>query len=464
MSVQSLELLKIVGLLDKAGNPCDLSQFDDATLEGILDYYIQKSTEGLEKAILHDRITEGRVSALRSSLSCTNSVPALLPSTFIFERVFAEDPLFECCERPNELAAADMQQLGMPVRRQLNRARIVDGLAHVSQLAPLIRDRVVSLLPISHLHRPPKDIPIFYSEDQFESNVPEHIKEFVRQSVRVHELMPLPDGSLAILNDPPSSPTRGIAIEFDDDHLVSHHPIYLLHSAWLNKAESGEIVIRQVLDWSDKPSQEQFGIWIKQSINKTVLNRLADIASEISLANSLNATYQTDSSFESQLVGLSAEMCVADPSLEKAVNFLDANAPFLNLDSPDVVAALRRDNAKLFARWQQTLFAVIAELNEDDINFEAKARRLYVKEIEPQITDLRNACAKLPFSASTGAIAGLMTVGMALLKSSGLPFSAYLGILGGGPVLGAIAGMLPAVADIRQKQRGPAFIWSRVAK
>jgi hypothetical protein len=222
--------------------------------------------------------------------------------------------------------------------------------------------------------------------------------------------------------------------------------------------------IQQVLNWDDEPEEEIFATWVRQSVNKTVLTRLAMISTELQLAEALNATYVTESEFESGLIALSVAKDLPRNSRQIAVNFLNTNAPFLNIGSGEAVARLRRDYPGLFEKFQATLLDVASQLTGAEGDFEDRAKQLFVKEIEPQIQAVNAQLSKVVYQAAGSVLLAAGSVGLALLKLPDIPFSVLLTALAGATAIQGFGGTLPSIGEYVQKRRTPAFIWSRIAK
>lgn len=466
MSRKAYELLGQVGLLVREDHPADLACFDEVTLREKLDHYYKSRAEGAETEIVTERAERGTFAALRSSISCIADIEQLLPSALVYHRFYVDDPLFRAAQPSSENTRAYNRYLGLRTDVLIDRKQVAQSLAYLASVAPLVRAGLCSIIPVSLLHRAPNEIPIFASEDCFASAVPETIRGFVHNSAVIHEVMPLPDGAFAICNEPPKEPTRGIQIAFHGDTVARSGMFYLLFEARpTGKIKDGRVTIEQSLNWDNKPSQEQFDIWVTQSINKTAINRLAAVSSELHLADGLNATYVTESAFESKLLGL--ESVDAPRSLrENAVNFLTANAPFIGAASPEAVVRLRHDYPGLFEKFQASLLHVSSQLIGVEADYEEKAKALYVKEIEPQVRDINSQLSKVKWqSGSSAVLATAATLSFALTKAAAVPFSVPLAMaFGAVAFIQAAGGVLPAVGDYLQKRKGPAYIWSKLAK
>jgi len=463
VSKSALEALKITGLLDNDGKVPPVEKMDPAELQEQINYYRQTRIERSSSDATASLSKNRDLAALVSSVSAVNAVDALLPSCFVYNRVYANDPLISLAETSSEIAKVHSQFLGIDTASLPDPHRVANKLHYFSRLAPLIERGFLTILPLEELHAAPTDeLPVFYSEDWFRSDVPAHIHDFVHQSAAIHEVAPGPGGKgLLVLHDAPKDPTRGIAISFRGDEVVSGMSFYLLHTMQaMRKIDDDHFEFVKRLDWDRPPAKAEFDAWVYQSINKTIIARLSSMGRELSVADQLGATYLTESEFESKLCGLSNAGDLKPGQGIDAVNFLNANASCLNINDPLLLSRLKEKYHKLFDRWQLSLLSIADELTGESGNFNLKANQLFEKEVRPQLEELNTAVLKMAGGGAGAALLTAGTIGMALLSNAALPFAAVLG-------LGALAAggrSIPSVAEYAAKRKGPAFIWKKLLK
>jgi len=463
MSVLALETLQVAGLLDKNDKAVDVSEFEPKVLLEKLDYYRNTRISQAGKDAETNANASDDLAALVSSVSARNGPQMLLPSCFVYNRLYTNDALTKFARPTSDLSKTHSSWLGMNPDGPPNLTSVTDALRSIELLAPLIRIGALTVLPIEELHAPPTDsLPIFYSEDSFLSEVPEHVRDFVHANAIINEVAPGPEGKgLLIFDHPPKAPTRGIYVRFSDDIPVVNNPFYLLmETEIIEKIDESHLRMAQKLDWDTHPDQELYNAWVNQSVNRTIINRINDVSLEIAHATHLKAVYVTESHFEAELCGMSFDSPRPHSDRITAVNFLNANAPYLRIDDPSVLAKLRVDNPRLFERWQQSLLGIVHELNGADESFEDRAKQLLEKEVRPQIDEINQALIKLRGGIAGSTLLALGTIGFALLSSATLPLAAVLGL----GVLGASGKAMPSVAEYLSKRRGPAFVWSKLAK
>jgi hypothetical protein len=461
MSISALEALQVIELLDKHDRPVDISAIDPTTLQKKLEYYRSDRLRRGQSDAATASVAGANFAALVSSVSSRNSLVALLPSGCVYSRLYVDDPLCKIARPSSESAGALNECLGMNSKNLPERESVERGMQYFASIAPLIRCGVITVLPLNELHEPPEQTPIYYSEDAFRSQIPSHLHDFIHRSARIGEVIPAPEkGGLLITQTPPRSPTRGISIRFANDGPSRRSPIYMLMETQIAEKDEleGGITMIQKLDWDNPPTEQSFNIWTYQSINRAIIARLESVARELSLAEQLQATYQTESQFEAELCGMSCEEQSAAESGTAAVNFLNANAPYLRIESAEQLARLRMDNPKLFERWQQSLLGVAIELNGCSRDFEIKAKKLFESEIRPQVDELTRALLEIKARCVGASLVTASVLGLALLSNSALPFGAALGY----GALSVAGQTLPSIAEYLAKKRGPVFIWNKL--
>lgn len=463
MSKSAIEALKDTGLLDKNGKAASLESIEPLELQKRIDYYRDKRTRITEKDATGSIPKKRDLSALVSSVSASNEVCQLLPSCFVYNRLYTNDPLVNLARNPSGIAKAHREYLGFEPDVIADPARVANKLLYFEKLAPLIELGCITVLPLEELHAPPTEgMPVFYSEDWFRSDVPAHIHDFVHQNAIVREMQPGLDGKgLIVLDNPPKTPARGVCIDFRNDYSVTGPSFYLLYETEiLEKVDEEHYKFSQRLDWDSPPEKPLFDAWVYQSINRTIIARIDSVARELSVAHKLRSNYLTESKFEATVCGMkSGSEPVKGSQAMNAVNFLNANASFLRLDDPLILARLRTDHANRFERWQLSLLSICDELNGVNDDFEIRAKQLFEKEVQPQLEELKTALLKLGGGIGGATLLSAGTIGMALLSNTALPFAAVL-------ALGAAAAggrSIPSIAEYISKRKGPAFIWSKLA-
>lgn len=460
MSIAALGRLRAIGFLDKEDRAVDLSRFDPAAIKEKLDYYRMDSLQGGRDGFTTPAETKGGLAALVSSVSARNCVSQLVPYGLIYNRLYVNDPLLDLIADPEHSSEAYNTYLGVEAGRGPELAIVSNRVRYFELLAPVIRSGLLTVLPLKEDRARRDGIPVYFSEDWFRSSVPRQIHDFVHESAVINEMTPGPGGrGLRVLDHAPTGPTRAISVSFANDFSAADCPFYLLfEQEVLERIDDTHFRFAHRLPWDKPPSQDLFKVWVYQSINRTIINRIRAIEHEVGIASQLGASYLTESQFE-------AELCGKTFSSDRrgsvnAVNFLVANAPSLNVSDPSILIRLRSDHPELFERWQQALLSVANELSGTDVDFEERARQLLERDVRPQLDDLNRALARLQGEAGGACLTTIGTIALALYGNAALPLVAVLGL---GALL--VAGrVLPSVSDYLSRRESPAFIWSRILK
>lgn len=457
MSCEALDILRDLELLDKHDKVVNLSSIAPDELRRKLSTYRERR----ESSPFPKREEYSDLAVFVSSISATNTVHSLLPSCFVYNRVYAIDPLIDIARTPDQMTSAQMQYFGMKPTNSIDISNTENRLKYFELLAPLIRLGCIAILPLGSDHRAEGEpVPVFYSDDWFRSEVPEHLHDYVHRNAVIREMRPGPGGKgLEVLDRFPQNPTRGITVQFKKDDSVAGFSFYTLwKQKIIGKLDDTHYRFAQVVDWDNPPTETEFNAWVYQSVNKTIAARLSTISRDMRYAMALKSSYLTESEFEARMCAMSSDVQVMDDQKINSVNFLSANAPFLRLENPEILARFRRDNSKLFERWQQSLYAVSEELSGYSGNFEDKSKQLFEREIRPQVKEMHKALVTLTAQVGGAILVSAGAIGMAVLSAPALPFAAVLG-------LGAVklAGdALPSVADYAANHKGPAYIWSKI--
>jgi hypothetical protein len=458
MSKACLDLLNTIGLLS-VNQPVELSKFDEGTLSKLLRYYYEQRAKTLNDEVGQLR-QDQTLSALVSSFSARNAVAPLLPSFLIHGHVITDDPLFRVCTPESEMGAVQKQAMGMNVDRDIDRVMIANKLLYFSMLAPLINAGLLTVLPIHMLHLPPEHLPVFYAEDRFRSEIPENIHDFIhKSSIIAPVVLHKESGALIIPKEPVREPCRAIHVSFVNDFSSSSVGIYFYQTMQPEEVDRESGRIKVSLSWSpDEPLREDvFDGWVYQSINRTIIQRLGAMSSEIRLAASLNHSYMTESGFESALLAQCGFR--GEDAASGAVNFLNANETLIEIPSPEDVVRLREKHAEAFMRFRASLIEIGEKLRGiPPGEFREKAERLYHIDIQPQIDEMQKSVRSVCTSLGKGALVSLGGVAYALASGTALPLvaaSLYA-------TSGALTEALPALSEYMSARKKPEYIWRKL--
>ena len=463
MSQHVLKALGRARLIKRNGKPINVANATPNALRRKLEDYHASLSSLPTREIREYSCETGSFGALLSSVSSDQAVDSILPSCFVYDRVFVDDPVARLAEPKAIGHEAYNKAVGLEAAAAVDRARLADALHHVRRLSPLVELGTVTLLPLGMLRPDTSEgVPIYFSENGFRSEIPEHIHDFIHDQAVLYDVSPSPGGAgLRCVPKVSQAPGRGIQIRFAEDAASVLPPFYVLsQTRVVDSIDDGHFTVEQKVDWDNPPDRETYNAWLYQSVNRTAINRLQDVSRELSFANGLNATYVTESEFEATLCGLSLDDHPGTDSRNLAVNFLNANAPYLKTGDPRALAALIAKHPSMLRRWRDALFAISDELNGYSGDFSTRARMLFAREVQPQVDELESTLSRLSLGMAGSALLAVSSIGLALLSDASLPLSALLGYA----AIKTAGHNLPSVAEYIATRNRPAFIWKRLSK
>jgi hypothetical protein len=333
---------------------------------------------------------------------------------------------------------------------------------HFSELIPLIQADLLTIFPLRMLHMPGEQIPLYYSEDRFRSEIPENIHDFIHQSACVKPVIRKHDtGELVVLGQDASEPSRGIQIGFQNDFFGSGVSLYLFQEMEAEGVDQATGNLRFRMSWDpDKPMDRgTYNAWVYQSINRTIIARLSAITSESRLASRLGHSYLTESSFEAELLRQSGFR--GEDTTSNSMNFLSANESLIEMPSAETVVRLREKNEPSFDRFRASLLDIGELLSGvPDYEFESKAQRLFWSEIQPQVDEIKGAIRRIQVSGAKGSLVALGGIAITVATGTAIPLIAA-GLYAGS---GALTEVLPSVSEYMSKRSKPEYVWARLAK
>lgn len=459
MSKQKLEILRALSILDKNNAVANLNRIPQGQLRKLLNAYYESSIQNAEESIAALVDEKPRHAALISSFSAANAVVPLCMKLLIQETLVTDDPLLAFSAPPHAVSVIENKSLGVEHDDSVNLVLLQNKLQFFSFLAPFIEAGFLHILPLGLLHQAPREIPFYAPKNLFRELVPSDTVDFVRNSAIVRPVERTPRG-LIILSQPNIDRKRQVSITFKDDEACKHGAFYMFREIQNQKALSGDLLEFSYEPWNDKPlDQANYDIWIEQSINKVIGNRLESISKEMRIAEALGAPYLTESTFEANLLARSGQASLSKNT--NAINFLQANSHLLNLEDPKLIYRLLNEQASLLGRFRLSLSAVSAELTGLDASeFEEHSRRLFEKHIQPQIAEVNSAIGRLHSSAGKGLLQTGSALVVGLLTGSVLPVGALLTFA----AAGVAAEALPNIGDFVRLRRQPQFIWHKLRK
>ncbi len=461
MSKRCLQLLRETGLLTNHNQVVDISRIDDDSLRNMLSHYYSERRSSIKaEEISRDDPFNGFI----SSHSARDDVTSLLPSLLVYGHLIADDPVFRISFPTPDSGRILKAAMGATPRDEPDRKKVTETLYYFQELAPTIDAGLLTVLPNALLDIPPKRIPVFFSEDMFRSEVPDHVHDYIHECAIVERvILDKKRSTFRVQKGPITKPCRAIHISFKGDYCTGGDTTYLLPDSEIGEPVPQGASYRVPIEWtfgSSEPLPEHtFKAWVYQSINSSIISRLHHVASEVRLASRLSHSYITESPFEAKLLSLRGFR--RDESALDALNFLEANDTLIQVPSPRSVVELRERHPDAFRRFRVSLLSVAEGLRGVPADqFQERAARVFEQEVQPQIDEMRSKIESIKTSVVKGGLVSLGGVALAVATGAAIPLvSAVLYALSG-----ALSETLPAVSEYMQSRKRPEFVWSKLKK
>jgi hypothetical protein len=120
--------------------------------------------------------------------------PRLLRQLALYvEECVIDDPVFAHTLVESDQKVAISRLVGFS-HEKINRRRLGEGAMYINALRPALEDGFVVVLPAGHVHEVPNELPMTYSDKQFEDALPPDLMHFFQGRANVVSLHRAPDG------------------------------------------------------------------------------------------------------------------------------------------------------------------------------------------------------------------------------------------------------------------------------
>ena len=330
----------------------------------------------------------------------------LRQAALYLDAVVLPDPLFELSRIPSEHARAMAQFLKMPQRDDLDRERIAKAAAFMLWARPLVAVDYIKFFPTTYYFEPPVHLPLRSSEATFRKSLPEDVRRVYDDSAVVRSLERTESGwrvkdKLEIC--------RGVSINFDR---AGQSYFYNLAEPVITKLDEETRYVQFRMTLPDTPPDEQeFGVWVNQSVDRAVEHDLRAISTDVAIVASCDSMYVTDSAFTARV--LDARFgATGDVSSDTATQVLNLELPILEGVEIDDIMRIRADDGEAFTAFRRSMDKEFAALRlERDperlrIRLQNAVHELTVGQVEEARQKIASLHKKLLIQ-STVAVAGL---------------------------------------------------------
>lgn len=442
MTINTLNLLINSGLIEASGKGIDTNKIPVQELQSRLQQYYDSRYEYIDTDLSFMANTQG-LSAQFGTLSTRKSILDILTSSLVYSHLVIDDPLLT--DNPT-LRIADIQ----------------DGIDYISSLYPLIKSGFISIFPISFLTRAQDEIPLFVSEDNFKSAIPTNVHDFIHKKAILKSTVWDQEKKVSYIltEDAHVSKRAAINVFFEDDIESFNGVGYFTYDTnYKAKDEDGNDIFFHAYDPERILTYEEFEPWAYQVVNRSIMVRLRDISNEIQVANRIGHTYITDSQFEAEMLGLASMENYSEQS--PAVNFLKTNHEFITIESPMTILKVRDKYPLAFQRFNSTLLGMTEALDSIPADvFEKKAEQLFIKEVLPQIDEVKSCINSIYSGAGQSTLTSFAGISIAIASGS-IPSLALMCMM---PLPSTLIGTLKGLRTYQEYKKKPQFIWHKLSK
>jgi len=271
---------------------------------------------------------------------------------------------------------------------------------------PLVAVDYVKFYPTTYHFEPAVQLPLRGSEAAFRQSLPEDVRRVYDDAAVVRSLEQSESGWQVKHT---LERGRGISINFDR---AGHSYFYNLAESVVTKLDEETRYVQFRMTLPDTPPDErEFGVWVNQSVDRSVEHDLRSISTDVAIAASCDSMYVTDSSFTSQV--LDARFgATRDVTSDTATQVLNLDLPIIEGVEIEDIMRIRTDDGEAFAAFRRSLEREFAGLRlEDDperlrIRLQNAVHELTVGQVEEARQKIASLHEKL-FIQGTVAVAGL---------------------------------------------------------
>lgn len=234
---------------------------------------LRKYREHIQKNIpaISAEIQQGK-SLINTSIESFGHLPdeELLKQLALYlDRVVIPDPIFEYTHEQNDMHVPISQLMGINASTDIDRRKLTQRAKYMKDKTPLVANQFVKFFPVSLIHEPPKDLPIFYSENNYSDALPPEVLKYFYEKARVSNVERI-DGYMRYSKDNQLNLGTTIHVGFDGDNNRGGMIYQFMTSKIENLNEkTGECSFYQRIP--DAISKQDFDVWVSQSINRAAL-------------------------------------------------------------------------------------------------------------------------------------------------------------------------------------------------
>jgi len=339
----------------------------------------------------------------------------LKQGAFYLDTVILADPLFTMTEPDHESQRVWSKALEMPTPQRLNRRELLDAAKMLLSCRPLVAQGYVRFFPTSLESEAPAELPIYASDNGFESVLPPHLLSLYKQAAAVSSLVATSRG---LEVRPDLQLGRRIHVDFDRDGSGGGFIYNLAEQEVLSADEATRLVEFVVRLPKEAPSQQEFDAWVAQSVNRSAWNHFVMLSRDIRWSTRFGSQYMTQSKFTASVLDSTEHATSSTISAATTSGWLQLDLPFFDRVSMGRLMEARSDE-EAFRRFRLQLEKHFRELR---LEADPEKRRLKTENamhelLEIQLTEVDSAIRRLKRKGVLTGLSAVASLGAATATS-----------------------------------------------
>jgi len=342
---------------------------EDEIKRELNDYrkHIEQNLEGIRHEVIN------KYSSLNTSIESLGKLPdeELLKQLALYiDMVIIDDPIFSHSDEKGASHQPMSELMGLTSTTDINRARLAKDVNYVKRSNLLVASQYIKYFPISLLHEAPKDIPLLYSKNNFESDLPSHIMKYFRERVQINNV-DRKTGFMTVNEKASLIPGTTIHVSFIDDLVESGMIFQYMQSKVINLDDKAQrVTFHQTIP--KEISETEFINWVNHSVNRAAIQFYTRIFKEVYLSKQLNCMYVSKSLITSDLL----KMSVAQQDMKTDLTNLSMhlNLPVVDSLSVEEIIGIRQNSGEAFHNFRNALNEKLLDLRFVDDSDELKMK------------------------------------------------------------------------------------------
>ncbi|MNX31985.1 hypothetical protein D3C86_621840 [compost metagenome] len=283
-------------LLDKSLIAVQFHGISEAELQRALQNYRDFCISNFDELLTEISPEDGR---LRLFAGENVDERVLKQRAFYLDAIVVSDPLCSLAKPPHELASGFMEALHLPNQKAIDRKALAQAAKTLVSCRTLVACGYVHFFPTSLEFESPKELPVFVSDDGFESILPPHLLSHYKEKAQVRSVRASPHGLLVLKN---LEIGRMISVDFDGKESGHSFGFNLAQQSLTSfDRQSGRAKYSMTMPEAP-PSQETFASWVSGSVNRAAWMHFDRLSREVRWSSRFGAQYMTRSLFASSVL------------------------------------------------------------------------------------------------------------------------------------------------------------------